>query len=371
MSTITLNFPPPGRASAAGAMLGLSLAFLAPLAAFAQSAAAPSAPFVSADGARFAPPTLPEQSLLAPLNPTAALTPALVSSALVSSSSTLADAGATQMSATTGNTPATPPQTFIQRYQARVTATQNQQPHWVTPLVTVTPRLEQELRTDFVHQYNPKGYAVWNYGNSKGLEFIPEKHIEILVNVPPFFNRTNGEQDGFGDLSFNSKYRIFARNEEHGNAIVTAFFAATVPTGKNANGSCCAVVTPTLAVGKGFGRIDFTSTAGGSLPITNSAGLGHTITWNSVVQYKAGSGNTWHVWPEAEANTSFYKGGATDGKVAVFMTPGVVIGRIPLSHDATGKPGRLGLTFGAGEQIAVSTYHAQNHALVLTARLPF
>jgi hypothetical protein len=264
------------------------------------------------------------------------------------------------------------PQTFIQRYQARVTATQDEQPHWITPLVTVTPRLEQELRTDFVHQYNPAGFAVWNYGNSKGLEFIPQKRIEILINVPPFFNRSNGEQDGFGDLSFNSKYRIFARNEEHGNAIVTVFFAATVPTGKNGNGSCCAVVTPTLAVGKGFGQFAFTSTAGGSLPITNSKGLGHTITWNNVVQYRLGkTGPARLVWPEFEINSSFFKGGPTDGDVAVFATPGIIFGRIPLRHDASGKPGRLGLTFGFGEQIAVSSYHPDNHALVLTARLPF
>jgi len=73
---------------------------------------------------------------------------------------------------------------FSARYQARVSATQAQQPHWVTPLVTVTPRLEQEIRTDFVHQYNAKGFAVWNYGNSKGLELIPERHTEIIINVP-------------------------------------------------------------------------------------------------------------------------------------------------------------------------------------------
>ncbi|MGB9417309.1 MAG: hypothetical protein WCB58_13420 [Acidobacteriaceae bacterium] len=268
--------------------------------------------------------------------------------------------------------PAQAPQSFIQRYQARVTATQSVQPHWITPLVTVTPRLEQELRTDFVHQYNPKAFAVWNYGNGKGLEFIPEKNIEILINVPPFFNRTNGEQDGFGDLSFNSKYRIFARNEEHGNAIVTVFFAASVPTGKNGNGSCCAVVTPTLALGKGFGQFAFTSTAGGSLPITNSKGLGHTITWNNVVQYRLGKAGWARLfWPEFELNSLYYLGGATDGDIAVFATPGLVIGRIPLTHDATGKPGRFGLTFGFGEQIAISSYHPDNHALVLTARLPF
>src|SRR5271165_3223298 len=79
---------------------------------------------------------------------------------------------------------------FIARYQARVTATQNEQPHWVTPVATVTPRLEQELRTDFVHQYNPKRFAIWNYDNGKGLELIPERHTELLFNLPPFFNRS-------------------------------------------------------------------------------------------------------------------------------------------------------------------------------------
>jgi hypothetical protein len=53
-------------------------------------------------------------------------------------------------------------QSFTESWQARATATQNEQPHWVTPLVTVTPRLEQELRTDFVHQYNPKSFSIWN-----------------------------------------------------------------------------------------------------------------------------------------------------------------------------------------------------------------
>src|ERR1035437_7479796 len=62
---------------------------------------------------------------------------------------------------------------FIARYQARVTATQSAQPHWVTPLVTVTPRLEQEVRADFVRQTNARRQDTWNLGNSKGLELIP------------------------------------------------------------------------------------------------------------------------------------------------------------------------------------------------------
>ena len=266
----------------------------------------------------------------------------------------------------------TQPPSFVERYQARVTATQNEQPHWVTPVATVTPRMEQELRTDFVHQYNPHRFAVWNYGNSKGLELVPLKRVEILVNLPPFFNRSNGEQDGFGDFSLNSKYRIFSRNEEHGNAILTAFFAASLPTGKNGNGSCCAVVTPTLAGGKGFGQFDVVSTLGGSLPVSNAQHLGHTITWNNVAQYRlAKTGMARFFWPEFEVNTFVYKGGANDGKTAAFATPGLIIGRIPLSHLASGAPGRLGLTFGAGEEIAVTHFHTFNHATIMTVRIPF
>ena len=261
---------------------------------------------------------------------------------------------------------------FIARYQARVSETQAEQPHWVTPLVTVTPRLEQELRTDFVHQYNNADKPVWNYDNGKGLELIPERHTEIIVNLPPFFNRDNGEADGFGDISFLAKERIFSRNEEHGDSIVTAFLGASIPTGKEANGSCCAVVTPTLAVGKGFGLLALTSTAGGSLPVTNSKGLGHTITWNNTMQYRlAKTGMARLFWPEVEFNSSFYKGGSNDGKIGTFVTPGMIIGRIPLTHDASGKPGRLGLTFGAGEQISATHFHTANHATVITVRLPF
>jgi len=260
---------------------------------------------------------------------------------------------------------------FIGRYQARVSATQAEQPHWVTPLVTVTPRLEQEIRTDFVRQTNSKLENNWNFDNGKGLEIIPERHIELLFNLPPFIAHQAGN-DGFGDVSFNSKYRIFARNEEHGNAIITAFLAGTYPTGKNANGSCCATATPTLAVGKGFGLLALTSAAGGSLPASNGKKLGHTITWNSVVQYHlARTGVAHFFWPEVESNASFFVGGPNDGKATTFLTPGLLIGRIPLDHDASGKPGRLGLTFGAGEQIAVTHFHSNNHNLVFTVRMPF
>lgn len=263
---------------------------------------------------------------------------------------------------------------FIARYQARVTATQNEQPHWITPLVTVTPRLEQEFRSDFVRQTKTRGLHNWNFGNGKGLEIIPARRIELLFNLPPFVAHDAAAlgNDGFGDVSFNSKFRFFARNEEHGNAIVTAFFAGSIPTGKSGNGSCCAVVTPTLAVGKGWGLFAVTSTAGGSLPVSNARGLGHTISWNTAGQYHlAKKGLARLFWPEVEANSSYFLGGPNDGKATTFLTPGMIVGRIPLTHPAGDRPGRLGLTLGAGEQIAVTHFHSTNHNLVVTARMPF
>jgi hypothetical protein len=262
---------------------------------------------------------------------------------------------------------------FISRYQGRVNATQAAQPHWVTPLVTVTPRLEQEFRADFVRQTNTRRYDTWNLGNGKGVEIIPARRIELLFNVPPFFDHTQpGAKDGFGDVSFNSKFRILSRNEEAGNAIITAFFAASIPTGKNGNGSCCAVVTPTIAMGKGYKLLALSTTFGGTLPVSNAAKLGHTITWNNVAQYRlATRGVARFFWPELEFNSSFFSGGTNDGKTMTFATPGLIIGRIPLTHDASRKPGRLGLTFGAGEQIAVTHFHTYNHALVITTRVPF
>jgi hypothetical protein len=62
------------------------------------------------------------------------------------------------------------------------------QPHWMTPVVTVTPRLEQEFRTDFVVQRTAAGSELVNFGNSKGLELIPSEHVELISTFLHIFN---------------------------------------------------------------------------------------------------------------------------------------------------------------------------------------
>lgn len=247
------------------------------------------------------------------------------------------------------------------RWLANVTATQSKQPHWITPLVLVTPRLEQEFRADFVRELLTNNQQSWNYDNGKGLELIPQSHIEILINAPPFIHHSlPGTPDGMGDVSFTMKYRILTANEQHGNYILTAFLGGTIPTGTYKNGSVSSTVAPTLAGGKGWGRFDVESTLGGTLPVDSTVKLGRTIIWNSVAQEHVSR----FLWPELEVNSSFTVGGTNNGKKQTFLTPGLVVGRFPLHN-------RVGLTLGAGMQIATTRYHAYNQALIFTARLPF
>jgi hypothetical protein len=192
------------------------------------------------------------------------------------------------------------PSGFMARYLARVSATQAMQPHWVTPLVTVTPRLEQELRTDFLSQPQTNHTRLWNYGNGKGIELIPLSRVELIFNIPPYLQHNSTAKDGFGDVNFLMKYRIYSRNEEHGNAIVTAFVGGTYPTGSWSNGAKNATVSPTLAVGKGFGPVGVQSTLGATLPVEDGSTAGRPIAWNTALQYHHDP----HWWPEVEFNSS-------------------------------------------------------------------
>jgi len=166
-------------------------------------------------------------------------------------------------------------QSLLDDYFTRIAKQQAEQPHWITPVVTVTPRLEQEIRYDIFWQGHADGTTTENYGGSKGLELIPAKNIEVIIGIPPYLvHNERRVKDGWGDEAFLVKYRIVSRNEEHGNYILTAFLGASVPTGTYKNGAPHAVITPTLAFGKGWGNFDIVTTAGIQLPTSDSQKLG-------------------------------------------------------------------------------------------------
>jgi len=161
----------------------------------------------------------------------------------------------------------------------RVDRTQAEQPHWITPVATTTPRLEEEFRYDIFWQTNNAGVTSENYGGAKGPELIPSKHVEVILVAPPAYIVHNNPavKDGFGDWGCLIKYRILSANEEHGNYILTAFFQSTLPTGQYKNGATDAIITPTIAYGKGFGRFDVQGTFGVTLPTGNQGKIATPI----------------------------------------------------------------------------------------------
>jgi hypothetical protein len=250
---------------------------------------------------------------------------------------------------------------FFDNWFTIASRTQAEQPHWITPLVTVTPRLEQEVRYDQYFQSAHNGLAIDNFGGGKGIEVIPQEHTEVIVGIPAFLKRNMPRNtDGFGDWPFLVKYRLLAANEENGNYILTAFMGFSVPTGSNTNGAGHAIFTPTLAFGKGFGDFDFQSTVGVALPNGGLDRVGLPVIYNTALQYRVFK----YFWPEVETNYVWQSYGEKNGHNTLYLTPGIVIGRIPIHQ-------RLGLTFGAGFQVAVTKYRGYNHNVVLTARLPF
>src|ERR1700722_8732672 len=85
----------------------------------------------------------------------------------------------------------------------RASKTQAEQPHWVTPLVTVTPRLEQEYRYDQLWQTVPGDHTVVSYGGGKGLELIPAERVEVIIGVPAWQTENDlKNKSGWTDQNF-------------------------------------------------------------------------------------------------------------------------------------------------------------------------
>lgn len=258
---------------------------------------------------------------------------------------------------------------YFEDWFKRVDAIQAEQPHWMTPVATVTPRLEEELRFDTDWEQLPhNGARLINIDGGKGLELIPWENIEVLLNAPPYEERSwNGKTSppiaGWGDWpAVTVKYRLASANEQNGNYIVTAFLGISEPSGLDAFTSHTATITPTIAAGKGWGDFDIQSTLGETFPTVSIAKTSNqSVAWNTTFQYHVGE----HFWPEFEVNYTYWPTGPKTGWNQVLLTPGIVFGRFPLVD-------RTKLIAGIGYQMfaspATPTY---NNNLIFTARLAF
>jgi hypothetical protein len=249
---------------------------------------------------------------------------------------------------------------FLSDWFQRSSRAESEQPHWAAPMFTVTPRLVQQFRYDMGWQLN-NGFTNANYGSAKGLELVPLDRVELYVSAPPYITHTKpGLSDGIGDMTFLFKYRAAAGNPENGNYVVTAMLAATVPTGTYSNGSTDASVSPTLALGKGWGNFDLQGTAGVNVPTGHLNVLGSPVVLNATAQYHLLK----YFWPEVEVNSTIWANGKNDGKKQVFLSPGLVVGKLHLWK-------RLGFAFGGGVQIATTRFHTYEHNWATSVRFPF
>ena len=240
------------------------------------------------------------------------------------------------------------------------------QPHWMTPVVTVTPRLEQEYRYDQLWQIRPKGVSLENFGLNKGLELIPTEHTEVIIAVPGYIKETtpNGVEQGWADESFLLKLRLLSENEENGNYIVTGFLGVAIPTGSAAFTTNQTVWTPTIAAGKGWGTresgFDIQSTLSISYGDVSQAQIGEPIVWNTAFQAHVFD----KLWPEIEVNYTHFEQGTNAGKSQTVITTGLILGRYQLID-------RVKFVIGVAYQEAVSSFRTFNSSWIVTARAPF
>lgn len=256
-------------------------------------------------------------------------------------------------------------QNFFAKWGERASATQAKQPAWPPPIITTYVGLIEVARVDFIRQTAPNLATTWNFDGGKGLNLVPIARTEVAVNLPGYFEHSSpAVTNGAGDMSFLLKYRYLSGNAQHGNYDLCAFLSSTIPTGSYKNGAPDATVSPNLGFGKGWGPVAVQSTIGASLPVMDTAKLGRTVAWNDANQLRVAK----YFWPEVEINSTWFTGGANDGKNMTFVTPGLLVSRKCHPHDAHS---RLGITIGAGDQIALTHFHTYNHEIAVTSRVVF
>jgi hypothetical protein len=250
---------------------------------------------------------------------------------------------------------------WVDTWMRKVDEARASQPHFVSPIVTTHVILVQQYRYDMSWQQDSAaGTSTSNYGASKGLEIIPATRLELGIFPPSYLAHQSATTDGFGDLSFQVKFRAFSATEGRGDYSVGFFFGGSLPTGSPPNGIGHTILSPTLAAAKGIGPWDIQTTVGANLPAGGTNLLGRAIVFNTAVDYKIKG----RVWPMLEQNSVFWSGGNLDGKKQVFLTPGLVFSGFPLAE-------RLHFAFGTGVQIAVTQFHQYNHRWILSIRFPF
>jgi hypothetical protein len=237
--------------------------------------------------------------------------------------------------------------------------TQAGEPNWLSPLATTSGRLKQEFRYDVWRQPGTPGDTDYNFGGGKGLEFIAAPHVQLMLGAPPYIAHEGGKTpDGYADIPVMMKVGLAAAGPGEGDYLVTLLLSATVPGGSASMRD--AVISPGIALGKGWRNFDVQTTLGGNLPTGDISTIGRQLVSNTAFQYRA----LWRLWPEVEVNSTSFVEGKDAGQTQVFLTPGLGFGRIRLWRA-------LKFSAAAGVQIAATRFHTYNHRAMFSVRYSF
>ncbi len=223
--------------------------------------------------------------------------------------------------------PANPVEEYFLHWFDRVDAVNATQPSWPSPIMTTTPLIKELIAYGQAFQTQPNGArnTVYNGGvNALGLHVVPTLYNEFTIGLPTYQVRTGKQQaEGLTDLPFLLvKHRLASGNAENGDYVVTVFLAGQAPTGIKPFTADSYVVTPTLAIGKGFGDFNIQATIGTPWPVRNYSRLGTQLQTNVAFQYHLFK----YFWPEVELNYTHWMNGARDGLDQLFMTVGGTLG---------------------------------------------
>jgi hypothetical protein len=262
---------------------------------------------------------------------------------------------------------------YFDNFFANATAARAQQPAWSSPLITTTSLLEDRVRVDVSQQTTGTGQNVTTLDSGKGVDLIVGPSQEIQFAAAPYIIKSDTSK-GTGNLAgwndwpiFRFKQRLLSSPADQGNYILSAWIQIQIPTGQGKLTGHAFTVLPTIGGGKGWGDFDVQATIGASLPTAHVDKIGDSIVGNIAFQYRIMR----VFWPQIEFSWNYYADGPRGGLSQLYVTPGIVIGRLPISKT-------LNATFGVGYESALTpSFRAKpltpsfNHGVVATTRISF
>ena len=252
------------------------------------------------------------------------------------------------------------------RWHRMTEESRKRQPPWVSPLVSITPALIQQVRYDLYDQTKSNGNKSWDFGNGKGIDFLASPTTQVTIGLPQYLYSPNGSGlTGLRGENLALKERILSSPENEGSYVLSVYLGALTPTGTlpAREPSDHWVWTPMILFGKGWGPFDVLINVGTQYADGDNRNLSSAIVYNLALQYHLGL-----LCPSVELSSGPTVTRFLDvGTSGLFVTPELLFGPFPAGNG-------LALQGCLGYQIAlnsVSVLEQYANALILSFRMLF